>query len=146
MDKQPNHLKLLHGNPGKRKLIQEMKPTPKVPPMPYIVRHNRYAKAEWNRITPILADLGVVSEIDQAALSALCMAVAHTQQLERHLNTLEVGGEEYLRVSRAMRQSTIQMNKFLCDFGMTPKSRKRVTPLTNETVENEFDQWELNNK
>ena len=69
----PTKLKLITGNPGKR-LLYEREPEPK-PGIPECPSHlDEEARAEWGRIAPELATMGVLARIDRAALAAYCQA------------------------------------------------------------------------
>jgi phage terminase small subunit len=69
----PSALKMFEGNPGKRALNQnEPKPPIETPECP--VHLDDEVQAQWNRITPELTTLGLISRIDRAALAAYCQA------------------------------------------------------------------------
>ena len=66
-------VKLALGNPGKRPLNRrEPKPVTAVPTCPAHLMPT--AKTEWKRLARYLHDLGVISELDRAALAAYCQA------------------------------------------------------------------------
>src|SRR4029077_11756272 len=69
----PTVLKLLDGNPGKRR-INDREPAsiPGFPEMPDWLDDE--AKAEWNRIIPELHEMGVLSRADRPALTGYCNA------------------------------------------------------------------------
>ncbi|HEX5106418.1 MAG TPA: phage terminase small subunit P27 family [Pirellulaceae bacterium] len=69
----PTLLKLLDGNPGKRPL-NEREPVALqgLPAPPQWL--DAEAKAEWERIIPDLAEMGVLSRADRPALAAYCTA------------------------------------------------------------------------
>src|SRR3990172_5937812 len=69
----PTNLKLLRGNPGKRRL-NDKEPDPKVEIPPCPGHLNRVAKREWRRVSKELFALGLVSKIDRAALGRYCDA------------------------------------------------------------------------
>ena len=81
----PTKLKLLHGNPGKRK-INDKEPDPDVciPDMPDFL--SELAVAEWEYIAPKLERLGLLSEIDHAGLAAYCQAYGRWAAVEKMLN------------------------------------------------------------
>jgi len=129
----PTKLKLLHGKPGKRPLNQnEPRPRQVVPNCP---RHlSAEGRKEWRRITKELAVLGLVTQIDRAALAGYCDAWARWVEaslgLQKHgmLVKGRLAGEPvrspYLAV---VNQSLEQMKSFLIEFGMTPSSRERLS-------------------
>ena len=58
----PTNLKLLRGNPGKRKLnANEPDPAPAIPPCPSHL--DKVAKKEWRRISKELLALGIISRL-----------------------------------------------------------------------------------
>jgi len=61
-------VKLLRGNPGKRPLNEgEPQPTPLAPACPPELSPT--AKDEWNRIIVELVELGLMTNLDRAALA-----------------------------------------------------------------------------
>src|SRR5882757_7810709 len=69
----PTNLKLLRGNPGKRKLsTNEPDPPPAIPTCPSHL--DKVAKREWRRISKELFEMGIISKLDRAALGAYCDA------------------------------------------------------------------------
>lgn len=133
----PTALRLVRGNPGKRPLpTDEPKPRPQIPACP---RHlNGPARTEWKRISVELARMGLVTQLDRAALAAYCVAWGRWLQAENRLKrqgavVKTVNGNEiqnpYLAIAnRAM----AQMKEFLLEFGMTPSARTRVTSAKAE--------------
>jgi P27 family predicted phage terminase small subunit len=80
----PTTLKVLYGNPGNRPLNQdEPKPKPLLPYKPKMLKGE--ALKEWRRITKKLYDLGLLTEIDGAALAAYCQCYARWIQAEEFL-------------------------------------------------------------
>jgi len=127
----PTALKLLHGNPGKRPLNQnEPKPRPRLPRAP--AHLSDAARREWQRAGRFLLQLGLMTDLDVAALAAYCVAYGRWGEAEEALRTHGVlikspSGHPmqspYLAVAnRAMEQ----MRSLLSEFGMSPASRSRV--------------------
>ena len=69
----PTILKLVTGTakPG-RLNPDEPQPDIQIPTAPHHL--SKYAREEWNRIAPILEDMGLVSESDRSALAMYCQA------------------------------------------------------------------------
>jgi P27 family predicted phage terminase small subunit len=87
----PTQLKLLEGNPGKRPLPQnEPKPAPIAPDCPEWLCDD--AKAEWARICPQLERLGLLTQVDMAAMVGYCESWA---QYKKCLEFLHKHGEVY---------------------------------------------------
>ena len=144
----PTKLKILEGNPGKRPL-NDKEPQPKVarPSCPSHLTDE--AKAEWNRIIPELETLGLISQIDRAALAAYCQAYGRWVKAEKALKAIEDKFENVNSGSGLCYQTSNgnwvmqplvsvankaleQMHKFLVEFGMTPASRTRISVNASE--------------
>ncbi|MBS8225950.1 hypothetical protein DYI42_06845 [Vannielia litorea] len=70
----PSALKLIQGNPGKRRVnMSEPKPKPVRRPKPPIDLDEAGQK-EWQRVVRELDALGLVSKLDVAVLAAYCVA------------------------------------------------------------------------
>lgn len=128
----PTALKLVRGNPGNRPL-PENEPTPdaKAPTCPAFLTAS--AKAEWKRIAPELVALGLLSQIDRAALAGYCQCYGRWEKAERDLKRrgaiiktrtgAQIQNPHLAIANKALRQ----MREFLVEFGMTPSARTRVT-------------------
>ena len=73
----PNVVKLLRGNPGKRKIGAEPEPRipESVPEAPLFL--TGYACDEWYRAAPELHRLGLLTVLDTMPLAAYCQAYHH---------------------------------------------------------------------
>lgn len=140
---QPSALKLLRGLPGKRKLAaDEPQPTPvtAIPPPDWL---DPEAQAEWTRLAPMLARVGILTETDTAALTAYCDAWATwkdaTQKI-RKFGMVIKGKHDIPMVSpyvKIAHNALLHMRALLTEFGMTPSSRARVhvpTPADRAAV------------
>ena len=139
----PTALKVLEGNPGRRKLNKkEPIPDPAIPPMP--VNLSQEAKEEWGRITPLLYNVGLLTEIDRTALEMYCQCYGRYIQAEQKIS--EQGLIEhtpsgypipnpYIGISNKAMQ---MMRGFLSEFGMSPATRTRVQ-RTDETEDDPMD-------
>lgn len=80
----PTKLKVLQGNPGKRKL-NDNEPTPipveKIPDPPSWLDY--YAKKEWNRVAKKLIDIGLLTEIDLSTFTVYCQRYAEWIRAEQ---------------------------------------------------------------
>ena len=147
----PTALKLLEGNAGKRALDLSAGVNPRIE-VPTAPRHLCPAgKKEWSRITPLLADLGLISGLDLAALALYCNAYGRLVDLETNfngqVNLLVDGGMKYhdavyqashsVTPSGYAQQSVAvqliknhreQVNRYLMHFGLSPAARGRVQP------------------
>lgn len=147
----PPALKLLDGNPGKRKI-----PTPAVvsgaPDCPEWLTDE--AQAEWDRVVPDLDAKGLLDKVDRAALTAYCQAVSILKEAEaaiedhgiitfmiRKAYRDEDGNEIEIEASatpnpavRIAAQAATTVRSFASEFGLTPVSRARL-PTSNEPDE-----------
>ena len=148
----PANLHLLHGNPSKRPLASLLddvvRPRVEIPDCPAHLEGE--ARAEWERITPHLQTLGLISQIDRAALAAYCdawgeyvwavsrIAALNAPDLARGRPADETGergriwdtpsGYKQISVLQQIRNRALEMTgKFLAEFGMSPSARSRVT-------------------
>jgi P27 family predicted phage terminase small subunit len=142
----PGNLHLLRGNPSKKPMAalldEQVRPAVAIPECP---KHlDAEARAEWSRITPHLEKLGLISEIDMAALAGYCTAWSDYVWASRRIDELnkkakdktgEAGriwdtpsGYKQISVPMQIRNRALeQMAKFLSEFGMSPAARSRVT-------------------
>ena len=132
----PTQLKLLRGNPGKRP-ISPREPAPdaletETPPPAWL---EAAAKKEWNRLAPLLAKNGLLSELDADALTAYCVTFAEwrraTAAARKQSTVMSANGflmpSPYVAMAR---QALALMRSLMNDFGMTPSARARVTKIT----------------
>jgi P27 family predicted phage terminase small subunit len=91
------------------------------------------AQLEWNRISPLLIEMGVLSSVDVTALAAYCECFSQWVSATRMVR--KVGAviktptgfpvvSPYVAIAS---KALDQMRKFLVEFGMTPSSRSRIT-------------------
>jgi P27 family predicted phage terminase small subunit len=94
------------------------------------------AKKEWKRVSVHLEKLGLITELDMAALAAYCQAYARWTGAELKLKKLGEDGlitktpSGYQQMSvwyQVSNKAVEQMHKFSAEFGMTPSTRTRVT-------------------
>ena len=127
----PTNLKLLRGNPGKRKLsTNEPDPPPAIPTCPSHL--DKVAKREWRRISKELFEMGIISKLDRAALGAYCDAYGRWAESAKQIQQYGMIFKSpsgypmpspYLQI---LHTALDQMRAFLTVFGLTPASRSRV--------------------
>lgn len=133
----PAHMHLINGNPSKKSLAALQDGTRIPVSVPNMPKHlDRVAKAEWIRISEELRKLGLVSEIDMAALAVYCVAYSRWVKAELMLKKeqeaalIETTPSGYKQIGpwlQISNRAVEQMHKFLAEFGMTPSARNRVT-------------------
>jgi P27 family predicted phage terminase small subunit len=134
----PTHLKILHGNPGKRPL-NEAEPTPPAdrPERPPHLAGE--AAAEWDRVCELLDKMGLLSSADRAVIAAFCEAWGRWVEAEamvRKIGAVIVTKEKtlyqnpYLAVAN---KAIEQFTKLAAELGLTPSSRSRVKTTKPQT-------------
>lgn len=153
--KKPTALKLVEGTYREDRVAKnEPRPKARVPRPP---KHfSALALEEWNRIVTELAENGLMTNLDRAALVAYCdfweAYVIADERLKK-----KGGGLVYTSANGNMvenpyfsikKRAAEIMHKFLIEFGMTPASRTRIsanggTPLgkKEKEIDNEEEKY-----
>lgn len=152
MKPKPTALKLIDGNPGKRRLPNEPKPTVgELPGPPDFLSED--GRIEWERIAVELYRLGLLTTCDQNTLAAYCQAYGRWMQAERALARM---AERDLQNSALLTQTSngnvIQnplvgiankaasdMMRYASEFGLTPVARARLDVGPGEAPRSKFD-------
>lgn len=140
----PGNLHLLHGNPSKKPMAalldEKVRPKVEIPEAPAHLMLE--ARAEWDRISVHLEQLGLISQIDRAALAAYCQAWGRWVMVEKRIAGLNYADKKHLAglvgdtpsgykqisvLLQISNRAVEQMEKFLSHFGMSPAARSRVT-------------------
>lgn len=127
----PTAIKVMRGNPGKRRLNDaEPRPDATIPQCP---RHlTKEARAEWRRVARRLHNAGVLTYVDRGVLAVYCQAYGRWAKAE---GEIERRGELVETPSGYMQQSpwvTIankameQMIRAGRELGLTPASRSAI--------------------
>jgi P27 family predicted phage terminase small subunit len=136
----PATLHLLHGNPAKKSpgaLRDAIQVEVRIPEPPAIL--SEVALKEWERITPQLERLGLISDLYLAACAAYCAAWADWCHARSKLQQLEDGyvmnvSQQAQQVGAWMtvaNQAEERMRRWASEFGLTPSARMRVTGGAN---------------
>lgn len=127
----PTHLKLIAGNPGKRRLnTREPQPRAAVPSCPPLLQGE--ARREWRRISKELHALHLLAKIDRSALAAYCLAWSAWSEAQEKLRLegkVFKSPSGYPLLSPWFTIASIsfeQMRKMLTEFGLTPAARARL--------------------
>jgi len=137
----PSKLKQLKGTARvDRDNPDEPKPKAAIPSCPPFL--NEPAKAEWERITPILLENGLLTGLDRAALSGYCTAwgvwVDAETELEKQGLVIKIIDSQkqpqfrqnpYLKIAD---HAMAKIRQFAVEFGMTPSSRSRISVLKSQ--------------
>lgn len=139
----PTALKKLQGNPGKRRLpVAEPTPAPALPTCPTHIRGA--GRKEWRRIASELFELGLLTNVDRAALAAYCAAYGRWVDAEKFIRTeglTQTTPNGFLIPSAYVgiaNKAIEQMGKFAAQFGFTPASRSRIS-LAKDNDEDPFE-------
>ncbi len=144
--KKPTSLKLVEGTYREDRVAKhEPKPRVAIPKPP---RHlSGIALEEWHRIVQELADNGLMTNLDRAALTLYCDMWAGYVKAEENVKkngmTTQTAANNMIEnpYFSIMKRCAELMHKFLVEFGMTPASRTRISaPLSK--VKNEKDDGE----
>jgi P27 family predicted phage terminase small subunit len=129
----PLRLKVLRGNPGKRRLNTK-EPQPRraaaCPEPPSWL--SEYAAAHWRRIAPELWAAGLLTVLDETMLAVLCTSYGRWHDAEELLaaEELVVPGSNKNRVPNPLLRIAIEAARDVCtysrEFGLTPSARVRV--------------------
>lgn len=130
----PTRMKVLEGNPGRRPL-PSLEPSPQIEDsVPNPPSHlNIHAKKEWKSMAKKLHRLGLLTEVDHAALAAYCQLYGRWVDAELKLKKTGIlikakkGGACYQSPALGIANRCLElMHKFLTQFGMTPCSRTKA--------------------
>ncbi len=134
----PTRLRVLEGNPSKRALNdREPEPPAGLPHCPKEL--DRAARAEWRRVGSALEEMGVVTQVDGAALAAYCALYSRwleaESQIKKHGMVIRSPNghlmqSPYLNIAN---KCLDKMRGFLQELGLTPSSRSQVTVLPGRT-------------
>jgi len=139
----PSALRRYEGNPGKRG-FNHAEP---LPPdgMPTCPDHlSNLARDEWVRLAPILNEMGVLTQIDRAAMAAYCQAYGRWVEAEEKLGatpTLLKTQSGYIQQSPWLSIANKQMElmgRYMAELGLTPASRSRLVNLLPEPAPEAF--------
>lgn len=87
---------------------------------------SREARAEWNRVVPLLAEQGVLSEADRAGLVALCEAWAMHQAALAQSRKTKWGTRLHREALGEIHRAFQRWSQLAARFGLTPADRPRV--------------------
>jgi P27 family predicted phage terminase small subunit len=141
-------LKILRGNPGRRPLpTDEPRPDRAIPDAPDFL--SAEALKEWDRLTVELDAVGLLTNLDRAALAAYCQAYGRWLLAERmvaNMGTLLTSKRTgvlyqnpYLGVANRAQEQLRHLGPL---FGLDPSSRGRLKVSPPEPEEDPLDQLE----
>lgn len=128
----PTKLKLARGS---RRVAGRIEPQPEPSPPKCPIHLTEAAKHEWRTIAPKLLRLGLLTELDRAALAAYCQAWGdwiEARRVIKQSSTIIKDLDGGLMLNPYLKVATVaakQMHEFLVEFGMSPSSRTRVMAI-----------------
>lgn len=142
---QPDNVRELRGNPGKRKPPPKPKHVPAIPNPPTSLKGE--ALAEWKRVTPELHRMGYLGLIDRAVLVLYCRWWATFVDLDKRISEEGTivpgkrGGEDVKHPAwQQLRESSEKVRDFAKELGLTPNARLRmVTKNDGEEDDGDID-------
>jgi P27 family predicted phage terminase small subunit len=136
----PSYLKLLRGNPGRRRVPPEPQPeiAPECPAPPSFL--GPYGREEWQRVGPGLHAVGLLTVLDVMPLAAYCNAYqtwrTAVEVLDRMAQTNPLTGGLLIKttdgnprrnpVMKIAADSANAMLRYAGEFGLTPVARSRL--------------------
>ena len=133
----PAAIKKLEGNPGKRRIKNEVtaESLMSVPEPP--ARLLPEAKTEWKRLAPALVNLDLLTELDLQAFAELCQNYAYYLGVDKKITDAGTAGVYAMQTTPSgymqqhpllslRRQYYDLWHKGLSDFGLTPAARTRI--------------------
>ena len=139
----PTKLKIIKGTDRVDRINKnEPQPDVEIPQPPDFM--SDYAREEWDRITHVLYDLGIISRIDRSALVGYCEAWGTYRDAKEKLKhssiiikTIQGNVQQSPLLSIANRASELML-KFAAEFGMTPAARAKVQAVDKKKNDNPF--------
>jgi len=135
--------------------LEEPEPAPNMPDPPAHLKG--HALAEWERIVPELYELGLLSNIDRAALAAYCHAYrVHVEAVEAMeqkgsgkkrpkplsvTTTTTNGNEIQSPLVGISNTALLLMHKYLTEFGLTPVARTRAKAKKPEKPKSQWEKF-----
>lgn len=120
----PTKLKIVEGNPGKRKLNDREPAYAAGAVCPEWLEPE--GKAEWERLAPELDRMGMLTVADQHEFAAYCQAFARWRQAQERITEsgLELAiAKGYVNAAQKARQD---MQRTAAKFGFTPSDRTGI--------------------
>ncbi len=134
----PTELKVIDGNPGKRRLPKQSAADGIEPEPP--VELDDLARAEWDYIVPLLKAAGVLSSLDRAALAVYCAAFGRWRRAELLIKaaaeqsphqgglltkagTGAIKPHPLVAISAAAARDVVRL---AAEFGLSPVARSRL--------------------
>ena len=133
---QPTALKILRGNPGKRRLnpSEPQPPAGDIQPPAWL---SEESLAKWNELVPVLMGVGVLTQTDAGPLARYCDCFSWWRRcrevIDRDGDTVVVR-DDAGRVKWSQQRPEVgivsklaqQMSRLEAEFGLTPSARSTI--------------------
>ncbi len=148
---QPTRLRLLRGNPGKRRIDgREPQPKMEAPVCPQWL--SAKAKRVWKDVVPLLKDMRIITRVDRDALTAYCQTYARWRSAEEFLDQHgeiypvrdEKGNIRRMKLYPQVGIARTLLQILRCyqqEFGMTPSARTRVHEIPGFLRDPDDEKW-----
>jgi len=140
----PTVLKLLEGNPGRRRLnTREPDPRPATPTCPDWL--DATARAEWRRVVPELRRLRLLTLLDRAALVCYVQAYsdfrAAVETIAREGRTVTTSNGNTIQHPAVgqRNKAMLILKQFVGEFGLSPASRVRIQVPVQEKAKSAWE-------
>jgi len=143
----PTALKLLEGNPGHQKLNMEEPKCAEIAPVQPPEWLDVIGQYEYQRVWPLLTEMGLLSAVDVGAFEAYCDAYSTMVRMAIVCNEL---GSTYVTDQgqvRARPEATLKIQaanavrQFSQEFGLTPSARGRMSIKSEEKETDEMESF-----
>ncbi|SFD42707.1 phage terminase small subunit P27 family [Roseivivax sediminis] len=151
----PTHLKVLAGTTRRHRLNpQEPQPDASRPEAPEHL--SDAARQEWGRVLDAIGQLGIVTELDRAALAAYCQAYGRWVSAEAALSRMaerdaatdgliirtKAGNAIQNPLVGAANKAMADLVRYAAEFGLTPSARSRVSAAALDDPDDPFAEFE----
>ena len=124
---EPTALKLVKGNPGKR-AINKNEPAFKncIPKCP--MKLDKVGQKEWNDLSKLLFDAGVLTEVDSRALAVYCRIWSQIVLLSGSLNTIAdyITDGDTNPLTVRLEKLYIEHRSYSAILGLDPANRSKI--------------------
>lgn len=94
------------------------------------------ARAEWNRVMPILTERRILTDADLGNLENYCICIGRVREMERAIQA-ENDAEMMLKLIRVQDKAMASARQLGAELGLTPVSRSR--PAVREKEDGDAD-------
>ncbi|QBX35085.1 phage terminase small subunit P27 family [Paracoccus liaowanqingii] len=82
------------------------------------------ARAEWDRVMPVLTERKILTDADLGSLESYCICIGRVRQMEAAIQ-VEAEPEMMLKLIRVQDKAMASARQLAAEMGLTPVSRSR---------------------